>query len=188
MSDEDRPKGFEEMLRSIAAEVERAIDQVSQADLGDLERLSRMAGVDLDVEDIRRKVHEAGEWVRGQVDDRAPESGGWSDRTRRTAEPAGSPADPRTDPVPTPLDLPTTAQGTALAALESGRWVVEPGARALSEPGGPTPPEAAGLYGELRVRDWLSLDGTITTTGQAALRRWLAAAERAATEGEAPDA
>ncbi|MCK9250059.1 MAG: hypothetical protein M0P31_13935 [Solirubrobacteraceae bacterium] len=184
MSDEDdRPKGFDEILRSIAAEVERAIDQVSRADLGDLERMGRMAGVDLDVEDIRRKVHEAGEWVRGQVEGSGERAeggtGGWHDRTTR---PAGSASDPRTDPVPSPLDLPTTAQGTALAALESGRWVVEPGARALSEPGGPTPAEAAGLYGELRVRDWLDLDGAVTTTGQAALRRWLAAAERAADD------
>ena len=76
---------------------------------------------------------------------------------------------------PHPLDLPTEDQGLALAALESGRWTVEPGTRALMARGdGPGPSDALGLARELHVRDWLSAEGEITQTGRHALARWLA--------------
>jgi hypothetical protein len=82
---------------------------------------------------------------------------------------------------PHPLDLPTADQGLALAALDSGRWRIEPGTSALSVVGdGPGPRDALGLVRELRVRDWLSGNGEITLAGRNALKRWLDAAGPAA--------
>ena len=75
---------------------------------------------------------------------------------------------------PDPLDAPTPEQGRALAALDSGRWTVEPGTSALSSHGdGPGPSDALGLVRELRVRDWIDADGEVTLVGRHALRRWL---------------
>ena len=39
---------------------------------------------------------------------------------------------------------------------------------------GPAPRNALGLVRELRVRDWIDADGTVTLAGQRALSRWLA--------------
>jgi hypothetical protein len=39
---------------------------------------------------------------------------------------------------------------------------------------GPAPKNALGLVRELRVRDWIDADGTVTLTGRRALERWLA--------------
>ena len=70
--------------------------------------------------------------------------------------------------------MPTDDQGRALAALDSGRWTVEPGTSALSSSGdGPGPSDALGLVLELRVRDWIDADGEVTLAGHAALQRWL---------------
>jgi hypothetical protein len=69
--------------------------------------------------------------------------------------------------------------GLALAALDSGRWSIEPGSDTLSTHGhGPGPIDAIGLYGELRAHDWITADGTVTVVGRYALERWLAAADR----------
>jgi hypothetical protein len=71
--------------------------------------------------------------------------------------------------------MPSDDQGRALAALDSGRWTVEPGTSALAARGdGPGPSDALGLVRELRVRDWIDADGEVTLAGHAALRRWLA--------------
>ena len=68
----------------------------------------------------------------------------------------------------------------ALAALDSGRWRVEPGTSALAVHGeGPGPSDALGLVREMRVRDWMTADGQITRAGRNALSRWLDAADRA---------
>ena len=62
--------------------------------------------------------------------------------------------------------MPTDEQGRALAALDSGRWTVEPGTSALSSHGdGPGPSDALGLVRELRVRDWIDADGEVTLVG-----------------------
>jgi hypothetical protein len=75
---------------------------------------------------------------------------------------------------PHPLDLPTGEQGLALAALDSGRWTVEPGSNALATNGqGPGPSDAMGLVGELRARDWIAANGEVTLAGRNALTRWL---------------
>jgi hypothetical protein len=88
--------------------------------------------------------------------------------------------DPLRHAGPHPLDLPTTEQGAALAALESGRWRVEPGTATLGVHGeGPGPHDALGLVRELRVRDWITPDGELTLAGRKALARWLDAADHA---------
>jgi hypothetical protein len=73
--------------------------------------------------------------------------------------------------------MPTEEQGLALAALDSGRWTVEPGSHALAAVGdGRGPSDALGLVRELRSRDWISADGAVTVVGHHALRRWVEAA------------
>jgi hypothetical protein len=80
---------------------------------------------------------------------------------------------------PHPLDVPTEDQGLALAALDSGRWTIEPGANALASHGdGPGPTDALGIVRELRVRDWLGAEDHLTLAGRYALSRWLDAANR----------
>jgi hypothetical protein len=75
---------------------------------------------------------------------------------------------------PHPLDVPTEDQGLALAALDSGRWAVEPGTSTLTSKGeGPAPSAALGIVRELRVRDWITPDGELTVAGRYALTRWL---------------
>jgi len=72
------------------------------------------------------------------------------------------------------MDLPTGEQGLALAALDSGRWLVEPGSHSLVVAGeGPAPSHAQDLVGELRARDWIAADGGVTLVGRHALSRWL---------------
>ena len=85
-----------------------------------------------------------------------------------------APADPLGSAAPHPLDQPTDEQGLALAALDSGRWIIEPGADTLAAKGeGPGPSDALGIVRELRVRDWIAADGKLTATGRRALGRWL---------------
>jgi hypothetical protein len=163
MSDEDKPKSLEETLRQIADEVQRGFERVQQ---GDLEDIARTYGVD--AERAKRFVDGAGEWLRAQAEN----LGG-----------APFPGPPRPEPTwddtlrgagPDPLDVPTNEQGRALAALDSGRWTVEPGSRTLASHGdGPAPSDALGLVRELRVRDWIDADGEVTLVGRHALSRWL---------------
>jgi hypothetical protein len=62
----------------------------------------------------------------------------------------------------------------ALAALDSGRWTVEPGSNALAAHGeGRGPTDALGLVRELHARDWIAADGEVTLVGRHALSRWL---------------
>ena len=169
MSDDERPpKSFEEAAREIAEEIRRSIERASQADP---EEIVRAAGVDPDR--VREWVDAAGEWLRSQVEGAA--AGGDPRR-----EPAASPADDLfRDAGPDPLDVPTREQGVALAALDSGRWVLEPGTDTLSvRGGGPGPRDALGLVRELRERDWIDADGAVTIVGRHALGRWLATAEQ----------
>ncbi len=177
MSDEDMPrKSFEDALRAISQEVTRAVDRLSEMDLDDVAR-----SVGVDPEQARGWIDEAGTWLRDQADSFDPSAfdaagfrASWTSSS--SSEPAGSaPAtDPLGDAGPHPLDQPTAQQGQALAALDSGRWTIEPGTSALAARGeGPAPHDALGLVRELRVRDWLDGDGHLTLTGRAALARWL---------------
>jgi hypothetical protein len=174
MSDEDKPKSFEETLRAIADEVTRGIERVQR---GEIEDLAREFGVDADR--AKRFMDDAGSWLRAQTDAfnvpdvarPAPSSESRPAETPWTTFPTGA--------GPDPLDVPTEDQGRALAALDSGRWTIEPGTSALSSSGeGPGPSDALGLVRELRVRDWIDSDGEVTLTGHAALQRWLDTATR----------
>ncbi len=178
MSDEDKPKSFEETLRAIADEVTRGLERVQR---GEGEDLAREYGIDADR--AKRFMDTAGDWLRSQADAfnvgqsesaPAPAPGRSESRpadTPWTTFPSGA--------GPDPLDVPSDDQGRALAALDSGRWEVEPGTSALSSRGdGPGPSDALGLVRELRVRDWIDADGEVTQTGHAALQRWLDAAVR----------
>lgn len=176
-ADQPGDESFEDALRSIAAElgqyIERSLDNVDVDDLAD------RIGVD---------PATAGEW--------AENAGGWlraltgglgEEIVRRASGRSGAPgpgrdvvpADPLGGAGPNPLDQPTDEQGLALAALDSGRWIVEPGADALAAKGeGPGPSDALGIVRELRVRDWIAADGKLTLTGRRALTRWLDAASK----------
>jgi hypothetical protein len=140
---------FEESLRAIAQ------------NLGD--SLKRLAGDDFDLDEVVRSTgldpQEARRWAR--------------DWFAQHSAPAG-PSDPLRDAAPHPLDMPSEEQGAALAALDSGRWTVEPGTdRLLAHGDGPAPASGLGLVRELRVRDWLGADGRLTLAGRRALERWL---------------
>ena len=167
MSDEDKPKSFEETLRAIADEVTRGIQKVQQ---GDLEDIARTYGVDADR--AKAFMDNAGDWLRAQAENlNVPP---FPQSESRPAEPSPSWDDQLRGAGPDPLDVPSDDQGRALAALDSGRWTVEPGTSALSSSGGgPGPSDALGLVRELRVRDWIDTDGEVTLTGHAALQRWL---------------
>ena len=169
MTDDERhPRSFEEAAREIAEELRRSIERASQADP---EEIVRAAGVD--PERVREWVDTAGEWLRTQFD-----------AASGSREPRPGPATPSGEEVlrdaePHPLDTPTQEQGIALAALDSGRWTLEPGTPALSaRGGGPGPRDALGLVRELRDRDWIDADGAVTVVGRHALGRWLATAEQ----------
>ncbi len=172
MSDMDpNDQSFEEMLRSMAGELGRFIERSVEG--VDVEELAESMGVDRFA--AREWVETAGSWLRGNAENLGEEvarrfADGQSEVTRE---------DPLGQVVPHPLDLPTEDQGRALAALESGRWTVEPGTEALGAAGeGPAPDNALGIVRELRVRDWITSDGEPTLAGRAALSRWLDAAAR----------
>jgi hypothetical protein len=171
MSDDERPrKSFEESAREIAEEIKRSIERASQTDP---EEYMRAAGVDPDR--VREWVDAAGDWIRSQVEGAANTS------DSRPGPPASrrSDEDVLREAGPHPLDVPTSEQGVALAALDSGRWVFEPEtARLATRGGGPGPRNALGLVRELRDRDWIDGNGAVTVVGRHALERWLAQAEQ----------
>ena len=187
--DEDG-RSFEDTLRAMAREfsesVERAIEQI------DVDGIARMTGIDPGR--AREWAQGAGEWLREQAEGfdpsafdprahrphnpeppRPPRGDPRGDEPARPAPPRGGATEPA-GLAPHPLDMPTEEQGVALAALDSGRWTVEPGTQMLTGRGqGPGPSDALGLVRELRVRDWISDDGRVTRVGQRALERWLGA-------------
>jgi hypothetical protein len=173
MSDEDPDRqSFEDMARNLADELRRALERVSDIDV---DELARTASTEAErarewFEDFARKWGEGGAWGGGLFGDTPP-----ADPSPAGARPAAPDmADPLGHAGPSPLDLPTSDQGLALAALDSGRWRLEPGTSAFVVFGeGPAPRDALGLVRELRVRDWMSADGDITLAGRHALKRWL---------------
>jgi hypothetical protein len=175
MSDDDPDRSnFEEVAKALAEEVTRAIERISDFDM---DEIARTAGAE--AERARLWIDDLGRWLREQAG--AAAASGFTppwDNAQAPADPAppGSATadDPLTHAGPHPLDLPTADQGVALAALDSGRWRIEPGTSMLAAHGeGPAPRDALGLVRELRVRDWLSTDGDITLAGLNALKRWL---------------
>jgi hypothetical protein len=164
MSDDFGRKNFEDLLRTIAGEVSRSADDIA-----------RMTGVDPD--QAKRWIDGAGDWLRQQAEGATAQPA--AERPAEETRPAATPPagdDPLHGAGPNPLDVPTAEQGLALAALDSGRWTIEPGTSALTSHGdGPGPRDALGLVRELRVRDWLGVDGRLTLAGRRALERWLEA-------------
>jgi hypothetical protein len=169
--DESGHESFEETLRSIARElgrsVERAMSEV------DLDEFAGTFGFDPDV--ARGWFESAGSWLRGQAEHLGDDAA--ARHVPHDPPPAPSPPradDPLRSAAPHPLDLPTEEQGLALSALQSGRWIIEPGSDALAAHGdGPGPRDALGLVRELRARDWIAADGEVTLVGRRALARWL---------------
>jgi hypothetical protein len=167
--DDSSDEGFEETLRSIARELARSVEQAM--DQIDLDEFGDKLGVDPAA--ARQWVESASSWVRSQTENLGDE-GAFSGRRSR---PAAAGEDVLRGAAAHPLDPPTEEQGLALAALDSGRWMVEPGADALAVRGeGPGPSDALGIVRELRVRDWIAADGEMTLAGRHALSRWLDAA------------
>ena len=131
MSDEDdRPKSFEEALRAIADEVSRGLQNFKTDDLEDV---ARSYGVDADR--AKRFFDNAGDWLRAQAENLG-DTPFPAPRRRHSSAPVTTPALGRSlrGAGPDPLDMPTDDQGRALAALDSGRWTVEPGTSMLTSP------------------------------------------------------
>jgi len=183
--DERNHESFEEQLRQMAQElgrsVERAVNEV------DFEGIAGALGIDPDR--AREWAEGAGGWLRAQAEHFGDEMASHAapaehrsseSRPAEDSRPASARVgeDPLRSAAPHPLDVPTEDQGRALAALNSGRWTVEPGSNALAGHGdGPSPDDALGLVRELRVRDWISADGEVTAVGRHALHRWLEVAK-----------
>lgn len=150
------------MAEELGRYIERSVESV------DLDELANSVGVDPDA--ARGWIETAGGWLRAQTENLGEEfAHRVIDPRRRIAR-----VDPLGGAGPHPLDLPTEEQGVALAALDSGRWTVEPGTDALAARGhGSGPDNALGVVRELRARDWIGPDGELTLAGRYALSRWL---------------
>ena len=190
--DEEGPEGFDEdhenfedTVRSIAHEIRESVQRMA-AEV-DVDDLAGYVGVDPDR--ARDWMESAASWLGAQLehlgDEFASRTAGSASETEFGSRPAGSASeseasrtrgaeDPLRGAAPHPLDIPTAEQGRALAALESGRWFVEPASNRLESRGdGPSPSDALGLVRELRARDWIAADGEVTVAGRHALTRWL---------------
>ena len=190
MSDEH--DNFEDRLRAMADEISRSLQRMSEVDLEDL---AERYGVDADR--ARTFADAAGRWLSDRLAGGDPFFN--QSRPDPSSPPPSEPDAPATHPGiekppagsgPHPLDLPTGPQGLALAALDSGRWTVRPGSNQLAGTGdGPPPPAAAqDLVGDLRARDWITTDGTLTLVGRHALTRWCRAAEEPPSPSPSEDA
>jgi hypothetical protein len=182
---------FEDRLRQIAQEISRTVER-------NIDDIAESFGVD--PSRAREFAESAGQWLNDQVEGHGDELFGrgrpedYEPAPESPIAPEVSAAPAADRPGPHPLDLPTGAQGAALAALDSGRWTVRPGTNVLSGTGaGPDPGVSAGLVGELRARDWISATGELTLVGRRALGRWYDAAEQpahadrpASGEGDGP--
>jgi hypothetical protein len=171
MSGDESDPSFEELLRSAASELGRSLERA--IDGLDVEVAARSVG--LDPEAARAWVEDASAWVRAQLEGLGEELGSSAAAVQR----ALAPGERLTAGIPDPLDIPNDEQGAALAALASGRWAIEPGTDRLVATGdGPAPGDGLGTALELRVRDWITVDGQLTVAGHHALKRWLDTAQR----------
>lgn len=175
---------FQERLRQVADQISRSMERLSEVDLDDL-----AARYGVDVDRARMFADAAEQWLTDHLGGNEPFfSHTPPPPTEHEAPVAGAPgpaSEPQTRvpeperqppaaPGPHPLDLPTDRQGLALSALDSGRWTVRPGSNRLtgSGEGPPPPPDAPDLVSELRARDWITADGSLTLVGRRALTRW----------------
>ncbi|HEY2319808.1 MAG TPA: hypothetical protein VGH67_15990 [Solirubrobacteraceae bacterium] len=192
MSDYD---SFEDRLRAIADEISRSVQKISDLDV---EEFSQRYGVDADR--ARAFADAAGRWLNDhlsagdprfghdqQPDPASGESPLGSDPDREGRSAAGQ-TQPSSGPGPHPLDLPTDQQGVALSALDSGRWTARPGSNQLAGTGTGPAPAPSDVVGELRGRDWITADGTLTLVGRHALGRWCRTVEDPGPPPPAPPA
>jgi hypothetical protein len=164
------PESFGETLRSIAREVGESIERL--AGEVDVEESARQIGVD--PARAREWLESTASWLGSQLEQFGDDVASRAGETAREHREAPTAADPLAGAAPHPLDFPTDEQGLALAALDSGRWSIEPGSNRLVGDGDSRPPtEALGLVHELRARDWITADGRLTLAGTSALARWL---------------
>jgi hypothetical protein len=196
MSDHE---SFEDRLRAIADEVSRSMQRISEVDM---EELSQRYGVD--AERARSFADAAGQWLNDRLSGADPLFGNVKKPAEDSAKgPLGPDLDlearaqaeqqtrPGSAAGPHPLDLPSDPQGVALSALDSGRWTVRPGNSQLAGTGTGAAPAPSDVVGELRARDWITADGTLTLVGRHALGRWCHTVGDPATpapESEAPSA
>jgi hypothetical protein len=176
MSDYD---SFEDRLRAIADEISRSVQRISELDM---EELSQRYGVDAN--GARAFADAAGRWLNEHFATGDPPFGPTRHANEEsTAGPLGAdldldgPTDAGQTQAgsgrgPHPLDLPTDQQGVALSALDSGRWTVRPGSGQLVGTGVGAEPAPSDVVGEMRARDWIMADGTLTLVGRHALGRW----------------
>jgi len=169
MIEDDRgDESFEDTVRSIVREVSGSIERIAQVNL---DEVTEAIGVDL--ARARELADGAVGWLRARAEGLGASGTFWGGGSR--GAPVGDA--PPSGAGPHPLDLPTAAQGLALAAVDSGRRTVEPGSDRLAADGrSPGAGDAPGLIDELRARDWITADGEITLAGRHALGRWLDAA------------
>ena len=147
--DEPDGRSFEDVARALADDVHQAVERLSTIDL----------------DDIARAANEEAERARRWIEDLARSLVQTGDAARSSEDPPAHHAGLH------PRAMPTTEQGVALAALESGRWRIELGTFSVHD--GPGPSGPVGLLRELRVSDWVTADGELTLTGRKALARWL---------------
>jgi hypothetical protein len=172
-ADDPGQDSFEQIVRWIAREVSRSVERVAEVDVDEIAE-----AIGVDPIRARQWVDTAGQWLRAQAEGLGDDLGFAGAPAADEEAGAEAGADRPRRPGPHPLDVPTQEQGLALAALDSGRWTVEPGSNVLITHGeGPGPGVEMELVGELRARDWLSANGEVTLVGRDALSRWLDAAK-----------
>jgi hypothetical protein len=167
--DDERHETFGDMVRSIAREIGDSIERLAgQVDVDDL---AGYVGVDRDR--AREWVETTASWIGSQLEHFGDEVAARGSGAAAQDQPTAA-DDPFRRAAPHPLDLPTEEQALGLAALDSGRWTIEPDTgRVVARGGGPEPRDSLGLVGELRARDWVTTDGRLTVAGRSALGRWL---------------
>lgn len=186
-------------MRALADQISRSMQRMADADL---ERLAEGYGVD--PERARTAARAAGQWLSDRLSSGEPLFGEGDPHSHDTAAqeqsasveeqlaPSTDPGRRSAKPGPHPLDLATGRQGLALSALDSHRWTVRPGSNQLAGTGeGPPPPEGPGasdLVSDLRARDWITADGTLTLVGRQALARWCRTADDPPNVSPATDA
>jgi hypothetical protein len=174
MSDDE---SFEDRLKAFA-------DQIAKSLTSDIDEVAERLGVDPDrARDVASTLER---WLSDRFSDQEPGVGDQPNvpaPSQRTAPTATFGAGPH------PLDLPTPEQGLALSALDSGRFTVRPGSSELAATGA-NPDlhvgERTDLVNELRARDWITPDGTLTMVGRQALLRWCRTAENSTEPPQPP--
>ncbi|HWD66220.1 MAG TPA: hypothetical protein VG405_13720 [Solirubrobacteraceae bacterium] len=165
MSEPEDPRddGLEAGLRWISEQIGRSVERLGELEIDEVARL-----VEADAERAKAFLEAAGQRFASQAETLASVAAMWLE-SRGVATPAQ-----RAGRGPHPLDVPTSTQGLALSALDSGRWTIRPGSHEIVIAGeGPAPDDPVGLVGELRARDWVDAEGEVTLVGRNALERWI---------------